>query len=59
MSELVSNYVNYAEKRGEHIERVVEIYDSADTVRGHDLPKETEGTNVRKNLQVGYTGTQV
>ncbi|XP_053086837.1 C-type lectin domain family 4 member C-like isoform X1 [Pangasianodon hypophthalmus] len=56
MSELDSEYVNYTEKRGEHREIVVEIYDSADTVRGHDHKEETEATRKEKSLQTEHTG---
>ncbi|XP_046698934.1 C-type lectin domain family 4 member E-like [Silurus meridionalis] len=56
MSDLDQNYVNFAEKRGEYIERVVEIYDNVDAVRGQDLKEVTEDINVKKNLQTKHTG---
>lgn len=51
MSELVSDCVNYAEKRWEHLKRVVEICESADAVRDHECT-----TNVKKNRQTEHTG---
>ncbi|KAI5087684.1 CD209 antigen [Silurus meridionalis] len=56
MSDLVQNYVTVAEKRGERIERVVEIYANVDAVRGQDLKEVTEDINVKKNLQTKHTG---
>lgn len=59
MSELDSEYVNYTEKRGERKEVVVEIYDSVDAGKGHDLKEEKEATDVAKTLQSEQTGTHV
>lgn len=55
MAKLVSDYAIDA-KRGERMERVVEICDSADAARGHDFIEETEATNVKKNQQTEHTG---
>ncbi|XP_053086832.1 CD209 antigen-like [Pangasianodon hypophthalmus] len=52
MSELVSDYVNYAERRGERIEKVVEIYDLADAGRSKE---DTEATCVKKSLRTEHT----
>lgn len=59
MSELDSEYVNYTEKRGERKEVVVEIYDSVDAGKGHDLKEEKEAADVTKTLQTEPTGTHV
>lgn len=59
MSELVSDYVEYAEKTGQRIERAVEICESADAVRGHYLKEETKAINRKKSIQTGHTGTCV
>ncbi|XP_072526443.1 uncharacterized protein [Salminus brasiliensis] len=37
--------------RGDRVEMVVEIYESADAVRGHDPNTETEAVNTRRKLQ--------
>ncbi|XP_058240731.1 CD209 antigen-like protein C isoform X1 [Hemibagrus wyckioides] len=50
MSELVSDYVKYAEKTGQHIERAVEICESADAVK-----EETKAINRKKSIQTGHT----
>ncbi|MCI4395037.1 hypothetical protein PGIGA_G00175850, partial [Pangasianodon gigas] len=55
MSELVSDYVNYAERRGERIEKVVESFDLADAVRSHDRKEDTEATCVKKSLRTEHT----
>lgn len=63
MSQIVE-YVNYTEERGEHIERVVEIYESADAVRGHDPKTETEDTDIKtqnpgkKKKEIGKNHTE-
>ncbi|KAM9449630.1 uncharacterized protein Hap1MRO34_022145 [Clarias gariepinus] len=56
MSGVVSDYVNYAEKRGERIERVVEIYNNAESFRIHELKEESKVTAVRKKQQNEHTG---
>ncbi|KAF7686740.1 C-type lectin domain family 17, member A-like [Silurus meridionalis] len=56
MSELFSDYVNYTQIRGERIEKVVEIYDSADAASGEDVLDETEATNVQKSVPTVHTG---
>ncbi|KAI5087685.1 hypothetical protein C0J45_22174 [Silurus meridionalis] len=55
MSELFSDYVNYTQIRGERIEKVVEIYDSADAASGEDVLDETEATNVQKSVPTVHT----
>lgn len=55
MSEPGSDYVNYTHQRGEHLEMVVEIYDSADAVKDHELPKK-DAQDVKTSLQTGHTG---
>ncbi|KAI5087734.1 CD209 molecule [Silurus meridionalis] len=51
MSQNVEN-VNYTEDRGERIERVVEIYDSADAVRDHN-PETKKKDNSMKTPHTG------
>ncbi|XP_046698927.1 hepatic lectin-like isoform X2 [Silurus meridionalis] len=46
MSQLVA-YVNYAVDSGEHIERVVEIYESADCISGQNPRTEKENANMK------------
>ncbi|XP_046698923.1 C-type lectin domain family 4 member K-like [Silurus meridionalis] len=53
MSQNVEN-VNYTEDRGERIERVVEIYESADAVRDHN-PETKKKDN---SMKTPHTGTQ-
>ncbi|KAM9449638.1 hepatic lectin-like [Clarias gariepinus] len=53
MSNIMSEYVNYTEKREDHIERVVEIYDSMDGTTGHNLKE--AATDFKKSLQTKHT----
>ncbi|KAF7686743.1 CD209 antigen-like protein A isoform X3 [Silurus meridionalis] len=52
MSQTVE-YVSYTEDRGEHIERVVEIYESADAVRDHNQKPKND-----PNMKTQQPGTQ-
>ncbi|XP_036438781.1 CD209 antigen-like protein C [Colossoma macropomum] len=58
MSESVPNGVNHNDKldRGELVERVVDIYESADAIKGHKPNIEVEDTNTKSNLQTQHTG---
>ncbi|TSO98579.1 C-type lectin domain family 4 member M [Bagarius yarrelli] len=65
MSQAVE-YKNYAEERGERVERVVEIYESIYAARGHILNTETEDVSMKiehagqdKKLSRCYTLTAV
>ncbi|XP_058240759.1 hepatic lectin-like [Hemibagrus wyckioides] len=62
----VLEYISYTEERGERVERVVEIYESADTVRGHNPKTKTEDFNTKtqhtgddKKVSRCYTVTAV
>ncbi|MCI4395041.1 hypothetical protein PGIGA_G00175910 [Pangasianodon gigas] len=58
MSECVYDNVICIEelKRGERMEMVVDIYESADAVRGHDPDARTEDTDTERNHHIHHTG---
>ncbi|KAL6466970.1 hypothetical protein MHYP_G00247740 [Metynnis hypsauchen] len=43
--------------RGERVEMVVDIYESADTVRGHEPNTEMEDTRTKKIIQTQHSGS--
>ncbi|KAL6466973.1 hypothetical protein MHYP_G00247770 [Metynnis hypsauchen] len=44
--------------RGERVEMVVDIYESADTVRGHETNTEMEDTRTKKIIQTQHSGSR-
>uniref|UniRef100_A0A3B4CK56 C-type lectin domain-containing protein n=1 Tax=Pygocentrus nattereri TaxID=42514 RepID=A0A3B4CK56_PYGNA len=49
------NTVSGGLDRGERVEMVVDIYESADTVRGHELNTEMEDTRTKKIIQTQHS----
>lgn len=45
-----------SQKVSDRVEMVVDIYESSDSIRGHDLDAEKEDGNTRKNLQAQHAG---
>ncbi|XP_036438779.1 C-type lectin domain family 4 member K-like isoform X1 [Colossoma macropomum] len=58
MSESVSNGINHNDKldRGELVEMVVDIYESADVIKSHKPNIEVEDTNTKSSIQTQSTG---
>ncbi|KAI4901412.1 hypothetical protein NFI96_017525 [Prochilodus magdalenae] len=58
MSERVPDGEMHMDKldRGEHVEVVVDIYESADAVKGVEPKSEVEGTDTKRNLQTQNSG---
>ena len=58
MSERVPDGEMHMDKldRGEHVEVVVDIYESADAVKGLEPKTEVEGTDTKRNLQTQNSG---
>ncbi|KAL7855910.1 hypothetical protein AOLI_G00195140 [Acnodon oligacanthus] len=58
MSQALYENFNYTEepRRGERVEVVVDIYESADTVRNHDANTERDDSSTKRKLQTHHTG---
>ncbi|KAL7841343.1 hypothetical protein SRHO_G00250340 [Serrasalmus rhombeus] len=59
MSQNVYDVISNEElDRGERVEMVVDIYESADTVRGHESHTEMEETRTKKIIKTQHSGSR-